>query len=71
MVKFPVHPGPLLPSDCVSEVSHSLAGLQTSTVMGSKAPGQAATEQEAVCYNCGVKGHWAFACPEPTRDVPV
>ncbi|KAK4032505.1 hypothetical protein C8A01DRAFT_50715 [Parachaetomium inaequale] len=39
--------------------------------MSSKAPGQAAPEQEAVCYNCGVKGHWAFACPEPTRDVPV
>ncbi|KAL2177705.1 uncharacterized protein P884DRAFT_18090 [Thermothelomyces heterothallicus CBS 202.75] len=39
--------------------------------MSSKAPGQDATEQEAVCYNCGVKGHWAFACPEPTREVPV
>ncbi|KAH6856026.1 hypothetical protein B0I37DRAFT_66930 [Chaetomium sp. MPI-CAGE-AT-0009] len=39
--------------------------------MSSKAPGQTAPEQEPVCYNCGVKGHWAFACPEPTRDVPV
>ncbi|KAK3294274.1 uncharacterized protein B0H64DRAFT_183518 [Chaetomium fimeti] len=39
--------------------------------MTSKAPGQTAPEQEPSCYNCGVKGHWAFACPEPTRDVPV
>ncbi|KAK4144524.1 uncharacterized protein C8A04DRAFT_11368 [Dichotomopilus funicola] len=39
--------------------------------MESKAPGQSATAQEPSCYNCGIKGHWAFACPEPTRDVPV
>ncbi|KAH6632367.1 hypothetical protein F5144DRAFT_250003 [Chaetomium tenue] len=39
--------------------------------MSSNAPGQSAPEKEPVCYNCGVKGHWAFACPEPTRPVPV
>ncbi|KAM7211911.1 hypothetical protein V8F06_012721 [Rhypophila decipiens] len=35
------------------------------------APGQSTSHQEPVCYNCGVKGHWVVACPEPTRDVPA
>ncbi|KAK4154531.1 hypothetical protein C8A00DRAFT_14324 [Chaetomidium leptoderma] len=39
--------------------------------MATAAPGQAAPEQEGVCYNCGVKGHWMVACPEPTRDMPA
>ncbi|KAK3943326.1 hypothetical protein QBC46DRAFT_456898 [Diplogelasinospora grovesii] len=39
--------------------------------MASAAPGQSPAEQEAVCYNCGAKGHWVIACPEPTRAVPA
>ncbi|RCI12925.1 hypothetical protein L249_0588 [Ophiocordyceps polyrhachis-furcata BCC 54312] len=27
--------------------------------------------QEARCYNCGSHGHWAVACPEPTRKTPA
>ncbi|RDA89418.1 hypothetical protein CP532_6249, partial [Ophiocordyceps camponoti-leonardi (nom. inval.)] len=27
--------------------------------------------QEARCYNCGSYGHWAVACPEPTRKTPA
>ncbi|KAL7897653.1 hypothetical protein HDV64DRAFT_33394 [Trichoderma sp. TUCIM 5745] len=23
------------------------------------------------CYNCGLGGHWAVACPEPTRRTPA
>ncbi|KAB5576390.1 hypothetical protein GE09DRAFT_621754 [Coniochaeta sp. 2T2.1] len=34
------------------------------------APGQS-SGQEPVCYNCGLKGHWVVACPEPTREVPA
>ncbi|CAH0050243.1 unnamed protein product [Clonostachys solani] len=25
--------------------------------------------EEASCVNCGGSGHWAIACPEPTREV--
>ncbi|KAK3901101.1 hypothetical protein C8A05DRAFT_35237 [Staphylotrichum tortipilum] len=39
--------------------------------MASTAPGQTPPEQDGLCYNCGVKGHWVFACPEPTRDMPA
>ncbi|KAK4098284.1 hypothetical protein N658DRAFT_223786 [Parathielavia hyrcaniae] len=39
--------------------------------MTGTAPGQAAAETGAVCYNCGIKGHWVVACPEPTRAVPA
>ncbi|GAB1319617.1 hypothetical protein MFIFM68171_09827 [Madurella fahalii] len=39
--------------------------------MTSTAPGQSAPQQEPVCYNCGTKGHWVVACPEPTREVPA
>ncbi|KAJ9143913.1 hypothetical protein NKR19_g6704 [Coniochaeta hoffmannii] len=35
------------------------------------APGQSSAQQEPVCYNCGLKGHWVVACPEPTREVPA
>ncbi|KAL1848664.1 hypothetical protein VTK73DRAFT_10097 [Phialemonium thermophilum] len=37
----------------------------------SPAPGQQASQKEAICYNCGESGHWVVACPEPTRDVPA
>lgn len=39
--------------------------------MASTAPGQTASHNEAVCYNCGVTGHWVMACPEPTRNKPA
>ncbi|KXX81157.1 hypothetical protein MMYC01_201585 [Madurella mycetomatis] len=39
--------------------------------MTDTAPGQSAPQQEPVCYNCGTKGHWVVACPEPTREVPA
>ncbi|KAK3307283.1 uncharacterized protein B0T15DRAFT_492766 [Chaetomium strumarium] len=39
--------------------------------MTDTAPGQPATEREALCYNCGAAGHWVIACPEPTREVPA
>ncbi|OIW32595.1 hypothetical protein CONLIGDRAFT_642297 [Coniochaeta ligniaria NRRL 30616] len=35
------------------------------------APGQSSAQQEPICYNCGLKGHWVVACPEPTREVPA
>ncbi|KAM3503866.1 hypothetical protein MY11210_008565 [Beauveria gryllotalpidicola] len=31
-------------------------------------PGRA---EEPQCYNCGGMGHWAVACPEPTRETPA
>ncbi|KAK0636642.1 hypothetical protein B0T17DRAFT_86307 [Bombardia bombarda] len=39
--------------------------------MATAAPGQSTAEQEPSCYNCGARGHWVPACPEPTRDVPA
>ncbi|KAM3459591.1 hypothetical protein MY4038_005897 [Beauveria bassiana] len=27
--------------------------------------------EEPQCYNCGGMGHWAVACPEPTRETPA
>ncbi|KAF5016874.1 hypothetical protein F66182_11306 [Fusarium sp. NRRL 66182] len=38
--------------------------------MPNTAPGQPRPD-EARCYNCGGSGHWAIACPEPTRETPA
>ncbi|UZP41077.1 hypothetical protein NXS19_008893 [Fusarium pseudograminearum] len=38
--------------------------------MPNTAPGQPRPD-EARCYNCGTAGHWAIACPEPTRETPA
>ncbi|RKU47152.1 hypothetical protein DL546_006603 [Coniochaeta pulveracea] len=39
--------------------------------MATAAPGQSSAQQDPACYNCGQKGHWLVACPEPTREVPA
>ncbi|KAH7150476.1 hypothetical protein B0J13DRAFT_523535 [Dactylonectria estremocensis] len=39
--------------------------------MPASAPGYAARPEDAQCYNCGTSGHWAIACPEPTRETPA
>ncbi|KAH6895697.1 hypothetical protein B0T10DRAFT_557881 [Thelonectria olida] len=39
--------------------------------MPDSTPGGAARPEEGQCYNCGASGHWAIACPEPTRETPA
>ncbi|KJZ79995.1 hypothetical protein HIM_00709 [Hirsutella minnesotensis 3608] len=39
--------------------------------MTESAYGRSGQTQEAQCYNCGSLGHWAVACPEPTRETPA
>ncbi|KAG9254286.1 uncharacterized protein F5Z01DRAFT_100261 [Emericellopsis atlantica] len=39
--------------------------------MSAPAPGGAHRPDEPRCYNCGIMGHWAVACPEPTRQTPA
>ncbi|KAJ3574518.1 hypothetical protein NPX13_g4333 [Xylaria arbuscula] len=39
--------------------------------MANRPPGYEQAAEDVVCYNCGVKGHIFFACPEDTRTVPA
>ncbi|KAF4126886.1 Zinc knuckle [Geosmithia morbida] len=39
--------------------------------MAGSAAGQPNRPDEPQCYNCGALGHWAIACPEPTRATPA
>ncbi|KAJ1331822.1 Zinc knuckle [Microdochium nivale] len=34
-------------------------------------PGYHGAASDPACYNCGIRGHWFNACPEPTRKVPA
>ncbi|KAI8949022.1 hypothetical protein F4801DRAFT_580805 [Xylaria longipes] len=39
--------------------------------MTDRAPGYEQAAEDHECYNCGMKGHMFFACPEDTRRVPA
>ncbi|GAW14419.1 hypothetical protein ANO14919_038210 [Xylariales sp. No.14919] len=39
--------------------------------MADRPPGYEQAAEDLVCYNCGMKGHMFFACPEDTRRVPA
>ncbi|KAI0913674.1 hypothetical protein F4823DRAFT_534413 [Ustulina deusta] len=39
--------------------------------MADRPPGYEQAVEDHVCYNCGMKGHMFFACPEDTRRVPA
>ncbi|KAH8839102.1 hypothetical protein MCOR27_008999 [Pyricularia oryzae] len=39
--------------------------------MAARAPGQDAAREEPSCFNCGIKGHFAIACPEEVRKEPA
>ncbi|KAI1821654.1 hypothetical protein F4861DRAFT_446565 [Xylaria intraflava] len=39
--------------------------------MTDRAPGHEQAPEDLPCYNCGMKGHVVFACPEDTRRVPA
>ncbi|KAF2973046.1 hypothetical protein GQX73_g588 [Xylaria multiplex] len=39
--------------------------------MADRPPGYEHAAEDHVCYNCGMKGHMFFACPEDTRRVPA
>ncbi|KAI0486126.1 hypothetical protein F4859DRAFT_356545 [Xylaria cf. heliscus] len=39
--------------------------------MADRAPGYEQAAEDLECYNCGMKGHMFFACPEDTRRVPA
>ncbi|KAI1190126.1 hypothetical protein F5B17DRAFT_132240 [Nemania serpens] len=39
--------------------------------MADRAPGYEQAAEDLQCYNCGMRGHMFFACPEDTRRVPA
>ncbi|KAI0103673.1 hypothetical protein GGR51DRAFT_561605 [Nemania sp. FL0031] len=39
--------------------------------MADRAPGYEQAAEDLQCYNCGMRGHLFFACPEDTRRVPA
>ncbi|KAM0265128.1 hypothetical protein ACHAQJ_000281 [Trichoderma viride] len=39
--------------------------------MAEPAHGYTGPSDDSSCYNCGARGHWAVACPEPTRKTPA
>ncbi|KAI1298940.1 hypothetical protein F5Y03DRAFT_255985 [Xylaria venustula] len=39
--------------------------------MADHPPGYVEAAEDLQCYNCGMKGHMFFACPEDTRRVPA
>ncbi|KAI1432218.1 hypothetical protein GGR50DRAFT_621997 [Xylaria sp. CBS 124048] len=39
--------------------------------MTDRAPGHDQAAEDVPCYNCGMKGHLVFACPEETRCIPA
>ncbi|KAL6886204.1 hypothetical protein HDV57DRAFT_380273 [Trichoderma longibrachiatum] len=39
--------------------------------MAESSNGQARPAEDSVCYNCGNRGHWIVACPEPIRQTPA
>ncbi|KAI2636085.1 hypothetical protein GGS21DRAFT_64354 [Xylaria nigripes] len=39
--------------------------------MTDRTPGDEQAVEDLQCYNCGMKGHMVFACPEDTRRVPA
>ncbi|KAI1114427.1 hypothetical protein F5Y14DRAFT_169083 [Nemania sp. NC0429] len=39
--------------------------------MADHAPGYEQAAEDLQCYNCGMRGHMFFACPEDTRRVPA
>ncbi|KAI1281127.1 hypothetical protein F5Y07DRAFT_319628 [Xylaria sp. FL0933] len=39
--------------------------------MADRPPGYEQAAEDLSCYNCGMKGHMFFACPEDTRRVPA
>lgn len=41
------------------------------SIMVDGVPGYHGAASDPACYNCGIRGHWFNACPEPTRKVPA
>ncbi|KAK3987626.1 hypothetical protein QBC44DRAFT_400083, partial [Cladorrhinum sp. PSN332] len=72
---FTLNPSYPKPASCLSRTAitstDSTISQNQIINMSSTAPGQSVPQSEAECYNCGVRGHWMVACPEPTRQVPA
>ncbi|KAL6872795.1 hypothetical protein J3F83DRAFT_759911 [Trichoderma novae-zelandiae] len=39
--------------------------------MAESSNGQTRPADDSSCYNCGARGHWIVACPEPIRQTPA